>query len=96
MPELPDVQVFKDYLDATALHARIRAAHLASGRLLRKTSGRVLAARLRGRSLVGTRRFVVPHRRAGEPCPRCGAELRANRIGGRTSYCCPRHQRRRR
>lgn len=28
MPELPDVQVFKEYVDATALHQEIDAVHL--------------------------------------------------------------------
>lgn len=57
MPELPDVQVFKEYLDATALHKRVRSVHVARAeRLLRKVSRRAFAARLRGRSLAGTRR----------------------------------------
>lgn len=33
--------------------------------------------------------------RAGEPCPRCGARLKAETIGGRTSAYCPKCQKRR-
>ena len=32
------------------------------------------------------------YRRAGEPCPRCGAAVRREVIGGRSSYFCPRCQ----
>jgi len=31
--------------------------------------------------------------RAGGRCPRDGTELRRARIGGRTTYWCPQHQR---
>jgi len=37
-------------------------------------------------------RFLV-HRRAGQPCPRCGAEIAKIRLGGRATYFCPRCQR---
>jgi formamidopyrimidine-DNA glycosylase len=32
-------------------------------------------------------RFLV-HRRAGEPCPRCGATIRKQVVGGRGTYVC--------
>lgn len=32
--------------------------------------------------------FLIPHRRAGAPCPRCGGKVRRLRIGGRTGYFC--------
>jgi formamidopyrimidine-DNA glycosylase len=35
---------------------------------------------------------VIPHRRAGEHCPRCGAEMRRAVIGGRSTWWCPREQ----
>jgi len=36
--------------------------------------------------------YLLPHRRAGGICPRDGALLRHEKIGGRTSYYCPEHQ----
>ncbi len=36
--------------------------------------------------------FLV-HRRAGEPCPRCGAAIEKTRVGGRGTYFCTRCQR---
>ena len=36
--------------------------------------------------------FLV-HRRAGEPCPRCGQEIRKIVVGGRGTYVCERCQR---
>ena len=32
--------------------------------------------------------FLV-HTREGEPCPRCGAEIRRIVVGGRSTYFCP-------
>jgi formamidopyrimidine-DNA glycosylase len=37
--------------------------------------------------------FLV-HTREGEPCPRCGAEIRRIVVGGRSTYFCPACQRR--
>jgi formamidopyrimidine-DNA glycosylase len=37
-------------------------------------------------------RFLV-HRRAGEPCPRCGGEIRKLVVAGRGTYVCERCQR---
>jgi formamidopyrimidine-DNA glycosylase len=57
MPELPDVQVFREYLDATALHQRIDDVTVSgAGELLHDVSARTLRDRLKGRSLAGTRR----------------------------------------
>ena len=36
--------------------------------------------------------LLLPQRRKGGRCPRCGAPLRAFKLGGRTSYCCRRCQ----
>jgi formamidopyrimidine-DNA glycosylase len=33
-----------------------------------------------------------PHRASGGACPRCGTALERARVGGRTTYWCPRHQ----
>jgi formamidopyrimidine-DNA glycosylase len=35
---------------------------------------------------------VIPARRRGAACPRCGAEMARDTIGGRTTYWCPRCQ----
>lgn len=44
----------------------------------------------RGGSHLGD---LVPERRPGGRCRRCGAELRRSTVGGRTTWWCPRHQR---
>ncbi|MCK9565954.1 MAG: hypothetical protein M0Q43_07890 [Methanothrix sp.] len=36
--------------------------------------------------------YLLPHRHPGGTCPRDGALLRIEKIGGRTSYFCPEHQ----
>jgi formamidopyrimidine-DNA glycosylase len=36
--------------------------------------------------------FFLPHRGETEHCPRCGAVIRVEAIGGRTTYWCPGHQ----
>jgi formamidopyrimidine-DNA glycosylase len=35
---------------------------------------------------------INPERRPGGRCPRCGAELQRGRVGGRTTWWCPREQ----
>jgi formamidopyrimidine-DNA glycosylase len=40
---------------------------------------------------VHTGRFVA-HRERGGRCPRCGAELRRETVGGRTTYWCAEEQ----
>jgi formamidopyrimidine-DNA glycosylase len=35
---------------------------------------------------------VIPHRRPGGHCPRCGAALERATVGGRTTWFCPREQ----
>lgn len=54
MPELPDVAVFRDYLDATALHERIEEVEVRDDYVLEDLSARTLAQRLEGRSLEST------------------------------------------
>lgn len=56
MPELPDVQVFKEYLDATSLHQRIEAVELDASRVLKGVSARALTVRLKGHELESARR----------------------------------------
>jgi formamidopyrimidine-DNA glycosylase len=36
--------------------------------------------------------FLIPERRAGGHCPRCGTPLVIDKRGGRTSYHCPKCQ----
>lgn len=56
MPELPDVEIFKRYLDATSLHQRIDDVDVRNAYILKETSGRELARRLKGRSFESSRR----------------------------------------
>jgi len=56
MPELPDVQVLKAYVDATALHQRIRGVGIDADGLLEDVSRRTLGRHLRGHRLEATRR----------------------------------------
>jgi formamidopyrimidine-DNA glycosylase len=57
MPELPDVETFKRYFDATSLHQRIDDVDVRSAYVLKGVSGRELARRLKGRSFESTRRY---------------------------------------
>jgi formamidopyrimidine-DNA glycosylase len=56
MPELPDVEVFKRYLDATALHKTITAVEVKSARILRGVSIGMLQKTLRHRQFQSTHR----------------------------------------
>ena len=56
MPELPDVEVLKQYLDATSIHQGIKAVEVRDSRILEDTSTEKLKTGLKGRSLDSTRR----------------------------------------
>lgn len=56
MPELPDVESYKRYLDATSLHQPIEAVHVGALRLLRDLTPQSLGRRLHGKALESTRR----------------------------------------
>ncbi|MFZ1865080.1 MAG: DNA-formamidopyrimidine glycosylase family protein [Polyangiales bacterium] len=56
MPELPDVEHYKRYLDATSLHLKIAGVHIGTAKILRGVSGRKLTQALRGRCLDRTLR----------------------------------------
>src|SRR5206468_11588111 len=56
MPELPDVETFKRYLDATSYHQRIGGVDVRSAYLLKELSARELAHRLKGRCFESSRR----------------------------------------
>ena len=54
MPELPDVQIFKEYFDATALGKKIDKVVECDNRLLEGTSRTRLEERLTDKSFTGT------------------------------------------
>jgi len=56
MPELPEVETFKRYLDSTSLHQRITGVDIRSAYVLKDVSARELTRRLKGR------RFESSHR----------------------------------
>ncbi|MHB1215952.1 MAG: DNA-formamidopyrimidine glycosylase family protein [Thiobacillus sp.] len=56
MPELPDVETFKRYLDATALHQPIGTVRVGAPSLLHGTTPQGLGRRLHGQALESTRR----------------------------------------
>lgn len=56
MPELPDVEVFKRYLDATALHQEIEGIAVSDERILAGVSPQSLGRRLTGHALAETGR----------------------------------------
>lgn len=56
---------------------------------------KVLITALNAHAILGElpESFLLHHRRPGGVCPRDGAALVHEKIGGRTSYYCPTHQR---
>ena len=56
MPELPDVENFKRYLDRTARDKKIAHAEVRAGRMLQRISGPALARALTGRKITCSRR----------------------------------------
>lgn len=36
--------------------------------------------------------YLLRHRKKNAECPKCGGEIQAKTIGGRTTYFCPKHQ----
>ena len=56
MPELPEVEISKRYLDATSLHQRIDDVDVRNTYILKETSARKLARGLRGRRFESSRR----------------------------------------
>lgn len=56
MPELPDVQVFKEYIDATSLHQPIKEVQIPRKDILGEVSASSLRKHLRGRELESVRR----------------------------------------
>jgi formamidopyrimidine-DNA glycosylase len=56
MPELPEVETFKRYLDATSLHQRIAGVEVRDAYVLKGVSARELARRLKGERFESSRR----------------------------------------
>jgi formamidopyrimidine-DNA glycosylase len=56
MPELPEVETFKRYLDSTSLHQRITGVDVRDAYVLKRVSVRQLARRLKGRRFENSRR----------------------------------------
>jgi len=56
MPELPDVEVYRRYLDSTALHQEIAGVEVRAARILEGISVAGLKRGLKGRSMEATRR----------------------------------------
>ncbi len=56
MPELPDVETFKKYLDSTSLHKNIHSAEVKNTKILGKTSSASFKKTLKGTKLKSTRR----------------------------------------
>jgi len=56
MPELPDVEIFKRYLDATSLHQRIDKVDVRNAYIVKDTAARELARELKGRRFESSRR----------------------------------------
>ncbi len=69
MPELPEVETFKRYLDSTSLHQRIRSVEVRDAYVLKRVSTRELARRLKGR------RFENSYRHGKHLFVRAGDEL---------------------
>jgi formamidopyrimidine-DNA glycosylase len=57
LPELPDVQVLKQYLDASSLYQQIEAVEIHSQQMLQGVDARQLEERLQSRTFTGTRRY---------------------------------------
>ena len=56
MPELPDVEIFKQYLDATSLHKLIEKVDVNNATVLAGVSASELSRTLRGRRFESARR----------------------------------------
>jgi len=90
-----DEALFQAGIHPATPASRIDAAGLSSlHAVVRRVIARAVAIEADWSRLP--RRWLLPWRDAGGPCPHCGSPLRRLRIGGRTSVFCPSKQRRRR
>lgn len=56
MPELPDVEVFKRYVDSTSLHQEVQRVRVLEPDLLKGVSAQALGQHLKGKRFTGTHR----------------------------------------
>ena len=56
MPELPDVEVFRKYMDASSLHQQISGVEVKNEKVLQDTSPSGLGRKLNGRQFLKTKR----------------------------------------
>ncbi len=56
MPDLPDVEAFKRYMNATSLHQKIRSVGVRNEKVLGDVSAHTLQSTLKGHTLRLTRR----------------------------------------
>ena len=56
MPELPEVQIFKEYLDSTSLHKRIQDIEVKSKQILQDITENDLSAKLKGEEFLSSQR----------------------------------------
>jgi formamidopyrimidine-DNA glycosylase len=61
MPELPDVEVFKRYMDATSLHQKIWSVGVRNEKILGDVSAHTLQSTLKGQTFRITRRHGMNH-----------------------------------
>jgi formamidopyrimidine-DNA glycosylase len=83
MPELPDVEIFRKYLDTTALHKTIKTVQVFEA-----------AVEARADPDAMPDGFLLPRRREGADCPRCGGKIEKIKVSGRNGYMCPDCQKR--
>jgi formamidopyrimidine-DNA glycosylase len=57
MPELPDVEVFRKYIDATSLHKKVVAVSVRSSDVTASTSIHEIEAQVKGRAFAETSRY---------------------------------------
>lgn len=78
MPELPDVEIFKRYLDYHGLDKEIESVEVHSEQVL---------GDLQPEELPDD--YLLTHRSPGSDCPRCGGEIDKVKVAGRSAYFCP-------
>jgi len=92
-PELPEVERARASIAAQALGRGIVAVDDTGGYCCRPHGRGEMAETLTGHELTSALRGkVIPARRHGGRCPRCGAEVARATVGGRTTWWCPADQ----
>lgn len=65
MPELPDIETFKRYADATSMRQKINGVEISKARILKDVTEKQLARTLKNRCFRGSAR----HGKYLAPCP---------------------------